>query len=122
MSVDKLTKLADRFARKLSLGQTPSAQAGDIEVALKNQGLWDKAAEVSPMLNAAGVADDATVAISIVVDSKLDIKYHVQTQPPAAAIKLAAALRAKYAAAMRAAIQAAKLSVADTVTLNWLTF
>jgi ribosomal protein L11 len=122
MSIDKLTKLADRFARKLSLGQSNSAQAGDIEGALKAAGLWEKAPEVAPLLNAAGVADDATVAVSIIVDNKLDVKYHVDTSPPAAAIKLAALLKAKFGAAMKGALVAAKLSVAETVTLNWLHF
>lgn len=121
-SVDKLTKLADRFARKLSLAQVPTAQAGDIENALKAAGLWERSAEVAPLLNQAGVADDASVAISIMVDSKLDVKYHVQTQPPAAAIKLAGLLRARYAQGMKGAIQAAKLAVAETITLNWLHF
>lgn len=121
-SVDKLNKLADRFARKIVLGQTSSAQAGDIQNALQTAGLWDKAAEVSPLLNAAGVSDDASVKISIMVDSKLDVKYHVETQPPAAAIKLAALLKNKYGAAMKAALAAAKLTVAETVTLGWLTF
>lgn len=121
-SVDRLNKLADRFARKIVLGQASSAQAGDIETALRAAGLWDKAAEVSPLLNAAGVSDDASVKVAIVVDGKLDVKYHVDTQPPAAAIKLAALLRNKYGAAMKAALHAAKLTVADTVTVNWLTF
>lgn len=147
-SIDKLNKLADRFARKIVLGQVEqgpvaqprqefpvehsgatlsggmsgTAQAGDIETALRAANLWDKASEVSPLLNAAGVSDDASVKISIVVDAKLDVKYHVETQPPAAAIKLAALLKNKYSAAMKQALVAAKLTVADTITLGWLTF
>lgn len=121
-SSDKLNKLADRFARKLSLAQTSSAQAGDIETALKAANLWEKAPEVAPLLNAAGVADDASVAVSIIVVKGLDVKYHVDTSPPAAAIKLAALLKAKYGAAMKAALVAAKLNVADTVTVSWLHF
>jgi ribosomal protein L11 len=131
-STDKLTKLAERFARKLSLGQmggeapqpllTGSAQAGDIEGALKAAGLWEKAPEVAPLLNAAGVADDASVAVSIIVDNKMDVKYHVDTSPPAAALKLASLLKSKYGAAMKAALVAAKLTVADTVTVSWLHF
>lgn len=121
-SVDRLNKLADLFTRKIVLGQASSAQSGDIETALRSAGLWEKSQEVAPLLNQVGVADDASVAISIIVDSKLDVKFHVDTKPPAAAIKLAAALRTKYGAAMKAAIQAAKLTVADTVTLNWMHF
>lgn len=121
-STDKLNKLADRFARKLALGQSQSAQPSDIEAALKAAGLWEKAPEVAPLLNAAGVADDATVAVSIIVDAHLDVKYHVDTNPPAAALKLASLLKSKYGAAMKGALVAAKLTVADTMTLSWLHF
>lgn len=121
-SVDKLLKLAERFSRKISLAQQSSAQAGDIENALKAARLWDLSQAVSPLLNQAGVSDTAPVKITIVVDSKLDVKFTVETQPPAAALKLAGLLRTKYSAAMKAAIAAAKLSVAETLTVPWLTF
>jgi len=117
-SVDKLFKLADRLARKISLGQKV---AGDFQDVLQAAGLWDKAAEVSPMLATAGV-DDGPVAITIHFDKALNIKFLVSATPPAAATKLAAMLTAKYAAAMKAAVVAAKLTVMETMDVKWLTF
>ncbi|NJO18594.1 MAG: hypothetical protein HC877_23570 [Thioploca sp.] len=117
-SVDKLFKLADRLARKISLGQQV---AGDFQDTLQSAGLWDKSAEVSPMLAAAGV-DDGPVAITIRFDKGLNVKFLVSATPPAAAAKLTALLAAKYAAAMKAACVAAKLTVTDTMDVKWLTF
>lgn len=126
MSTNRLFKLAERFSRKISLGQAPKfyAQPSTVQKILKDAGLWEKSAEVAPLLGQAGVSSDASVSISIVVDNKLDIKYPVDTQPPAAAIKLAGLLRAKYAGPMRAAFQAANMEVSDVepVTVGWLTF
>lgn len=119
---DHLFKLAERLARKISLAQAQSAQPGEIMAVLKSAGLWEKTQEVAPLLAKAGISDDATVAISIVVDSKLDVNYVVQTNPPAAAIKLRGLLKAKYGAAMKTALQAAKISVTDTMTLGWMNF
>ena len=117
-SVNKLFKLAERFAHKISLGQKV---AGDFQDALHNAGLWDKSAEVSPMLATAGV-DDGPVAITIRFDKGLNVKFIVSATPPAAATKLAGLLAAKYAAAMKAAVAAANLTVTDTMDVKWLTF
>jgi hypothetical protein len=121
-SVNNLIKLAERFAYKLSQAQLTSAQPDDIRVVLEKAGMWEKSAEVAPMLNTAGVADDATVSIDFTVDKGLNIHFRVATTPPAAAAKLTALVKAKYGNAMKAALQAAKVTVADTVDVNWLRF
>lgn len=122
-SVDNLVKLAERFARKISLGQKVFAQPGEIQKALTDAGIWEKSAEVAQLLPKAGV-DDGPVAVSIVVDSQLNVNFSVSATPPAAATKLAALLKGKYAAAFKAAIAKAGLSVSteEPVTVKWLTF
>ena len=120
-SVDKLFKLADRFARKMSLGQQTSAQPGEVQNALQAAGLWDKAAEVSPLLGSAGV-DDGPIVITMTIDKGLNFKYNVTATPPPAALKLAGLLKVKYAGPMKAALAAAKLTVADSLDVKWLTF
>lgn len=117
-SVNKLFKLADRFARKISLGQQV---AGDFQDALQRAGLWDKSQEVSAMLSAAGV-DDGPISVTIRFDKGLNVKFIVSATPPAGAAKLTALLTTKYAAAMKAACAAAKLAVTDTMDVKWLTF
>lgn len=117
-SVNKLFKLAERFSRKISLAQQV---AGDFQDALHKAGLWDKSAEVSPMLAAAGV-DDGPVAVTIRFDKGLNPKFIVSATPPAAATKLTGMLAAKYTAPMKAAVTAAKLAVTDTMDVKWLTF
>lgn len=134
MSIDKLTKLADRFARKLSLAQAATAQAGEIQQVLKDAGLWEKSPEVAPLLNAAGVGDGA-VAIVLSVDKTLSVKYNVTASPPAAGIKLASLLKSKYGAAMQQALKTGAIkeynndgsvksqrpvTVNEPVTVPWL--
>lgn len=127
-SVDKLVKLAERFARKLSLGQQVVNEVDLVEKALTDAGLFGPTALpklnsiVSPMLNQAGVADDASVTITFTVEPNLNIKFHVATSPPAAAIKLAQLLRSKFGPLMKAALQKAKVSLTAPVDSNWMTF
>lgn len=119
-SVDKLFKLADRLARKMSLGQQ-TAQSGEIQKALQDAGLWDRTSEVSALLASAGV-DDGAVTIGFRVDSGLNFTFQVSATPPAAATKLAGLLKMKYAGPMKAALQGAKIAVGNTVDVGWLTF
>jgi len=151
-SVDRLFKLADRFARKISLGQNV---AGDFQNALQAAGLWDKSSEVAPMIAAAGIPDEAAIAINFVIDSQFNVTYNVTatTPPPpppaapdatpaekaeiqkaiaaatalqkratVAAAKLAGMLKAKYGAAMKAALVKAGMAITDTMAVKWLTF
>jgi len=78
-SVDRLFKLADRFARKISLGQNV---AGDFQNVLQAAGLWDKSAEVAPMINTAGIPDVASIAINILIDSQFNCKINASATVP----------------------------------------
>lgn len=81
-SVDKIFKLAERFARKISLGYQ-SADADAVEKALQRVGLWDKSAEIAPLVQAAGVPDEAKLDIRVIVDSQFNCKFKViPTTPP----------------------------------------
>lgn len=123
-NIEKLLKLADKIEKRLKKeAQMTSAQASDVEDALKAAGLWELSSNVSPMLNAAGVPESATVQINIVVDKTLRVSFVVSLNPPhASALILARLLKNAYAGKMGAALTAAKLSVADTLTVKWLTF
>jgi hypothetical protein len=100
-----------------------SAQAGDIETALKKANLFNKQADVAALLPKAKVPDGVSLNISIVVSKGLNVSFRVATNPndPSGA-RLAALLSGKFAAPMKAALQKAKLTVTDTVTVGWLTF
>lgn len=79
-SVDRLFKLADRFARKISLGQNV---AGDFQNILQAAGLWDKSGEIAPMVQAAGVSDEAKLDIRIMIDNQFNCRFKViPTTPP----------------------------------------
>jgi hypothetical protein len=123
-SLEKMSSLADRFEQKLlKQAQVVSAQSGTIQDALTAAKLWELSDQVVPMLNQAGVPENASVATSIVVDKLLNVNILVTTTPPhASAAKLAQLLKNSFSAKMKAALQAAKLSVADTITVGWLTF
>jgi hypothetical protein len=95
---DKITKLANKFSRKLALAQaTNTAQAADVEDALKAASLFDISDKVSPLLDGAKVSGDAKVAISIVVDKQLTTHYVVALDPPAPAASAALASSLKKA-------------------------
>lgn len=78
-STDKLFKLASRFARKLSLGQQA---AGDFQDKLQAAGLWDKSAEIAPMLNAVGAPDSAAIATVIHIDKLLNCRITATASVP----------------------------------------
>jgi len=121
-SVDRLFKLAEHFANKISLAQAQmETQPAQIEQILQAAGLWDKANEVSPLLSAAGVDNDPVV-INFQVDPQLNIKFLVTASPPPAATKLAGLLKNKYAAAMKAALVKAGAKREAPVDIKWLTF
>lgn len=123
-SLEKMASLADKLERTLEkYSQVVGAQSADIEDALKAANLWDLSGAVAPMLNQAGVPETASVATSIIVDKMLNVNFLVTTTPPhASAAKLSQLLKNTYALKMKAALQAAKLSVADTISVKWITF
>jgi len=124
-SLKKMAQLADIFEQKLEKFSqiAASAQKEDIERALKAAQLWELSDTVATMLNQAGVPSDASVTIDILVDKVLNVQYLVSTLPshPSAA-KLSQLLKNAFSSKMKAALQTAKLTVADTVTANWLKF
>lgn len=129
-ALNNLLAVAKKLEQKLFIkAQVSSAQAGDIENALKQAGLWELSNQVSPMLNTAGVPDNVKVQIDLMVDRNLNVKFMVSTVPPhGSALRLAALLQgrptdnASLANKMRNALRAAKLSVADTLKVSWLNF
>lgn len=123
-SLEKMATLADRLERNLEkYSQIVGAQSADIEDVLKAANLWDLSGVVAPMLNQAGVPETASVTTSIIVDKMLNVNFLVTTAPPhGSAAKLSQLLKNAYAVKMKAALQASKLSVADTITVKWITF
>src|SRR5579885_1568521 len=123
-AIKKLLKVADKIEKRLQKqAQTVSAQPSDVEDVLRKANLWELSNQVSPLLNVARVPDSASVKISIVVDKNLRVNFIVELNPPhASAVALARLLKNTYANKMHLALAAAKLNIADTLTLNWLTF
>jgi hypothetical protein len=122
MSLEKLLKLAANYEKMAD--SIMSAQPSDIEGVLQSAGLWNLSKDVSPMLNSAGVPDDAGVSISIVVGNKLETNFVVALTPPnpKASKTLSYMLHNKYAAAFSKALITAKLNVASAVVVKWLSF
>lgn len=116
-----LIKLIGEFEK---MAQQVSAQPGDIQTALEKAGLWNASADVSPLLSKAGVADDQSINISIVVSPGPSVSFSANVDPgnPNTSGRLAALLSQKYAGAMAKAIKAANLTVSDHITVNWLKF
>ena len=125
MSATKhLISLGRKIEQKLTIkAQMSSAQAADVEDTLKAAGLWDLSNTVSPMLNSAGVPEDVKVHINIVVDKGLNVGFVVQTEPVnASGVRLTRLLKASLGNKMKAALSAAKLNVAESLTVSWLSF
>jgi hypothetical protein len=121
MNVNTLYKLAIRFEKQ---AQVVSAQPGDIQNCLENAKLWNLSTAVSPILNQAGVPDDASVNISILVSEGPSVAYDVVLTPPNPKVsaQLNRFLKQKLSTIMTNALKTAKLNVTDVVTVKWLTF
>lgn len=102
-SVDKLFKLADRLARKISLGQ--SAQPGDIQSNLQEARLWDLTNDLFPLLDQADIPAGVPVHLDIVVDSNFNVTYPVKTKDAAKGQKLSVLVKSKYGQAMSDALK-----------------
>lgn len=115
--------MADQFEQLTSEAQMTSAQPGDIEQALKQAGLFELSDKVAPLLNTAKVPDTSSVQINMVVDKGMNVGFLVTLNPPSnAGNALAGLLKRQFSGAMKQALIKAKLNVADTVSLKWLTF
>lgn len=120
-SLEKLSSLADKFEHKIA--QTQGAQAGDIEKALKDAGLWVASNDIAPMLNTARVPESVALNISVVVDKDLHVRFQVEATPPhASANVLKQLLERAYSGKMSQALRNAKISVTDTVTAGLAQF
>lgn len=143
--VDYMTKLANRFERKLSLAQQ-SAQSGELQKALSDAGALPGPDAVSPLLNAVGIPDTSAVEIFMVIDHNLNVtfssvmtpaftpdpsKTEQQNQQELARLtklanvpagKLNKLLFDKYSASMKKALLASKLAPTDTVKFSWLKY
>lgn len=120
-STEKLLSLADRFEHKVA--QTQGAQAGDIENALKEAGLWVSSDTIAPLLNTARVPANVALNISVVVDKGLNVKFQVDATPPhPSSASLKQLLERAYSNKMSQALKNAKLSVTDTVTAGLAQF
>jgi hypothetical protein len=124
-SIEKIQKLARRFELILikQSAQQTSAQAADVEDALRSANLFDISDKVSPLINAAKIPDDASVNLSMTFDRALNPSYIVQTNPPSpAANTLSGLLKKHFAGPMKQALIQKQLNIADTINLNWLKF
>jgi len=109
-SVDKLFKLADRFARKISLAEDKlpmPAQPGDIQDALANANLWGVPDNLFALADQAGLDADVNVATFINIDQNLNVTFKVTTSPakPAQAAKFTTLLQQTYSESFKTAIQ-----------------
>lgn len=110
MSTNRLFKLAERFARKISLADKlpMPAQPGDIQDALEAANLWGTPDVLFPSADAAGLDPAAPVAVTIVVDASLNVSFRVTAGAPgtpAQALKMAGDLKQKFGESFKAAIQ-----------------
>lgn len=110
MSTERLFKLAERFARKISLAQ--SAQAGDIERNLKDAGLWGTPESILfPILDELDINPNVEVTTSIKVDSNFNVTFPsvVKGLPPAKSLAVAAKLKEKYGQSFSDALKNGKI-------------
>src|SRR6266852_1316701 len=103
----KIAEKQQKIIQKLVQAQQVSAQPADIQDSLEKANLWSVTNQVSPLLNAAGVPDDASVNISIIADKGPTVNYGVALNPPNAHVanKLATLLKQHYAVPMSSAIK-----------------
>lgn len=100
------------------------AQPADIQKALEDAKLWNASKPIAALLPAAGVPDDASVAINMIVSNKGTVGFNVALNPPnqKASAKLVGMLNQKVSPVMTKALADAKLPITTTNTLKWLTF
>lgn len=122
MDINTLHKLAIKFEKQAQT--VVSAQPADIQTCLENAKLWNLSTIVSPMLNQAGVPDDASVTVFISVNKGPDIAFNAVLTPsnPKVSAKLNGLLKQKLYAPMSNALKAAKIDVMNAVNVKWITF
>lgn len=125
--IEQLIKIADKqqkIIQKLVQAQQVSAQPSDVQASLEKANLWSLTNQVSPLLNSAGVPDDATVNISIMAGKGPTVNYGVALNPPNANVsnKLSNLLKQHYSAPMSNALKTHAVNIENPLTLNWLKF
>lgn len=125
MDTKALHNLAVKFEKQAQA--TVAAQPGDVQTALERAKLWQLSTAVAPMLNQAGVSDDASVNISILVNKGpvgpvVAFSTNLAPPNPKVSTKLNSLLAQKFAGPMLNAIKAANLSVVDNLVVKWLNF
>jgi hypothetical protein len=127
MDTRKLTQLANRFERKLSLAQhtgdeqpksQQTLQPGEIENILKAANLRPTPEILAPYLNAAHVPETMSIEIGIKVDPHDTVGF--ATIPLHAA--LVALLNRTYATKMSAALKASGKAPAETMFVTFAKF
>ncbi len=120
----KLLRFAKMLELKYIIAQKVSAQAGDIEQALKGEGVWDLANQVSPLVDAAKVPSDASVQIELTVSPGPVVNFVALINPsnPKVAQTLLALLIKNFSNKMTAALKKSGLNVDSEVRVKWLTF
>lgn len=123
MDFTSLFNAAKKFEKQAQT-VTVTAQPGDIQTALEQANLWNMQKAVAPMLNQAGVPEDATVNISVLADTGPKVGYNVLLQPnnPKISNTLAALLKQKFAPAMTDALKKSNVSINSLMVVNWLKF
>lgn len=121
MDTKTIKKWATAFQKQ---SQLMTAQPGDIEHALKAASLWEIAPQVSPLLDGAGVPDNAAVHIAILLSPGPNVAFNAVIDPQNSNVskKLNMLLQQKFGAAMKNVLTKAKLNVDSTLVVNWLNF
>jgi hypothetical protein len=118
-SIYNLAVLFEKQAQAIS-----SAQSGDIETYLENARLWQLSSVVAPMLNQAGVPDDASVTIFILINKGPTVTFNSVLVPnnPKVSGRLNILLKQKLSVPMANALKMAKANITSPVTVKWLNF
>lgn len=121
MTFNKLIILATMFSKQAN--GTTTAQAADVEDVLAKAGLWNVSDQVSGLLTTVQVPDDCKISLGLAVDKAYNISFIVVLNPAHNSSKaLSAELKKKFGDSMKKALMAAKLNIADTITVKWLSF
>ncbi len=118
-NTDKLLQLAATFEK---MAQTRTADPGDVRAVLQRAKLWNISSMVSPLLERAGVPDHTSADINIVVQPGPEVNFSAALTPnhEGPAQQLGTVLKQRFGNLMTQALTAAKVNVAQPVTLNWL--
>jgi len=119
-SVERLEKVADRFARKMSLAQaTTTMQPVEIKNLLTKMNVFPLPNDIAPLLNTAKCPETVNILVDFIIDAKLNVTFKITATPQnnCAAI-YQRILQSKYAAKISQALKTAKVAITDTMLVN----